>query len=90
MSCDSTPNANRISPAAANVFSGEVEKVLALLARLPRLGRVVGDPYRRIKLGRFPHSIIYVLEGNRVIVHTIVSNYESLDSTLRRLRAGPS
>ena len=33
-------------------FSREVEKTLALLSRMPRLGRFVGAPYRRMKLSR--------------------------------------
>ena len=67
-------------------FSREVEKTLALLSRMPRLGRFVGAPYRRMKLSRFPYSLIYTVEGQRVMIQTIVSNYDSLDLILRQLR----
>ena len=69
-------------------FSRDVEKSLALLARMPRLGRFVGAPYRRMKLSRFQYSLIYTAEGRRVMIHTILSNYESLDTILRQLRRG--
>lgn len=67
-------------------FSREVEKTLALLSRMPRLGRFVGAPYRRMKLSRSPCSLIYTIEGQRVMIQTVVSNYGSLDIILRQLR----
>lgn len=79
-------DAENHAPGRGDRFSEEVEKVLVLLSRLPRLGRVVGAPYRRLKLSRFPFSLIYVVEGRRVFIHTIASNYESLELLLRRLR----
>ena len=53
---------------------------------MPRLGRFVGTPYRRMKLSRFPYSLIYTVESQRVMIHNVVSNYESLDIILRQLR----
>jgi plasmid stabilization system protein ParE len=67
-------------------FSHEIEKGLALLSRMPRLGRFVGKAYRRMKLSRFPYSLIYTVEGERVMIQTVVSNYNSLDLILRQLR----
>ena len=67
-------------------FSREVEKTLVLLSRMPRLGRFVGAPYRRMKLSRFPYSLIYTVEGQRVMIQSVVSNYDSLDIILRQLR----
>jgi plasmid stabilization system protein ParE len=67
-------------------FSHEVEKTLALLSRMPRLGRFVGAPYRRMKLSRFPCSLIYTVEGQRVMIQAVVSNHDSLDIVLRQLR----
>ena len=64
----------------------EIEKMLALLARMPRLGRIVGAPYRRMKLSRFEYSLIYTVEGRRVLIHAIASNHEPLDTILRQLR----
>ncbi len=69
-------------------FSREVEKTLGLLAKMPRLGRAVGGPYRRMKLSRFPLSLLYTIEGRRVMIHTVASNWESLDMILARLRRG--
>ena len=66
-------------------FSREVEKTLTLLSRMPRLGRLVGVPYRRMKLSRFPYSLIYTVESQRVMIQTVVSNYDSLEIILRQL-----
>ena len=74
------------APSRGEGFSREVEKTLALLARMPRLGRFVGAPYRRMKLSRFPYSLIYTVKSQRVMIHAVVSNYESLDVILRQLR----
>jgi plasmid stabilization system protein ParE len=76
------------TPARGASFSAEVEKVPVLLRRMPRLGRVVGDPYRRMKLSRFPQSLIYTFEGSRIFIHTIASNHEPLEMLLQRLRRG--
>lgn len=73
-------------PDGGATLSSEVEKALALLQAMPRLGRVVGAPFRRLKLSRFPLSLIYTFEGSRVLVHTIASNHEPMDALLRRLR----
>jgi plasmid stabilization system protein ParE len=69
-----------------DAFSHEVEKTLALLSRMPRLGRFVGPPYRRMKLSRFPYSVIYCVEGARVMIQAVVSNHDSLDTILHQLR----
>ena len=67
-------------------FSREVEGLLALLIRWPRLGRPVGQNYRRLKMSRLPYSLIYTVEGRRVMIQTVVSNNESLDAILRSLQ----
>ena len=67
-------------------FTHEAEKVLCLLSRMPRLGRPVGGPYRRMKLSRFSYSLIYTVEGQRVMIQTVVSDYDSLEVILRDLR----
>ena len=74
------------TPGRGDSFSDEIEKLLELLRHMPRLGRTVGAPYRRLKMGRFQYSLIYSVEGNRVLVHTIASNYDSLETLLFRLR----
>jgi len=79
-------DAEEQAPGRGDRISEEVEKLLALLSHMPRLGRIVGTPYRRMKLSRFPFSLIYVLEGRRVFIHTIASNHEPLEVLLRRLR----
>jgi plasmid stabilization system protein ParE len=42
-------------------FREEVQRVLALLARFPRLGQPVRGSVRRIMLSRFPYHIYYRL-----------------------------
>jgi plasmid stabilization system protein ParE len=67
-------------------FTREVEGLLALLLRWPRLGRPVGRNYRRLKMSRLPYALIYSVEGRRVMIQTVVANHESLDAILRRLQ----
>jgi hypothetical protein len=81
-------DADERKPAGGAQFSAEVDKLLVLLRRMPRLGRVVGGPYRRLKLSRFPQSLIYTYEGSRIFIHTIASNHEPLEMLLQRLRRG--
>ncbi|WP_089722001.1 type II toxin-antitoxin system RelE/ParE family toxin [Candidatus Entotheonella palauensis] len=46
-------------------FREEVQRVLALLTRFPRLGQVVRGSVRRMQLSRFPYHIYYrLLEGS--------------------------
>lgn len=68
-------------------WTAEVEKLLVLLRAMPRLGRIIGGPYRRLKLSRFPFSLIYTFEASRLFIHTIASNHEPLEMLLRRLRS---
>lgn len=79
-------DAEERAPGGGERFSQEIDKVLALLAHMPRLGRVVGPPYRRVKLSKFAYSLLYVVESRRVFIHAIASNYDSLEQLLRRLR----
>jgi len=67
-------------------LSREVEGLLTLLSRWPRLGRPVGQNYRRLKMSHLPYSLIYTVEGRRVTIQTPVSNHESLDAILRSLQ----
>ncbi len=66
-------------------FSREIERVLGLLSLWPRLGRQVGQDYRRLMMSHFPYSLIYAVEGRRVLIHAVASNHISLGTTLRSL-----
>lgn len=65
-----------------------MEKTLSLLRRMPRMGRIIGATYRRMKLTRFPFSLIYTFEAGRIFIHAIASNYEPMEMLLERLRRG--
>ena len=49
-------------------FIAEVEKVVAVLCDQPNIGQRVGEEFRRIHLARFPYSLIYSIESERIWV----------------------
>ena len=49
-------------------FITEVEKVIGVLSDQPEIGQKVGGEFRRIILARFPYSLIYGIESDRIWV----------------------
>lgn len=72
-------------PGRGDRFRAEVEHVLELLAVFPFMGFVFERPYYRAKLSRFPFSIIYSVEGDRIMVQSVASDYEPREALRRRL-----
>ncbi|WP_083805245.1 type II toxin-antitoxin system RelE/ParE family toxin [Chthoniobacter flavus] len=66
-------------------FSREVERALGLLSLWPRLGRSLRQDYRRLMMSHFPYSLIYAVEGRRVLIHAVASNHIPLGTILRSL-----
>ncbi len=49
-------------------FIAEVERISEALRDQPRIGQSVGEELRRILLARFPYSLIYSIEPERIWV----------------------
>jgi len=49
-------------------FIAEVERVVEVLCDQPNIGQRVGEEFRRILLARFPYSLIYSIESERIWV----------------------
>ncbi len=78
-------NFESLAPERGEQFAREIERVLGLLSLWPRLGRKIRQDYRRLMMSHFPYSLIYMVEGRRVMIHTIASNHASLGTILRSL-----
>ena len=55
-------------PGLGSGFIAEVERVVAVLCDQPNIGQSVGEDFRRILLARFPFSLIYSIEPERIWV----------------------
>jgi len=55
-------------PGLGSGFIIEVERVVAVLCDQPNIGQSVGEELRRILLARFPYSLIYSIESERIWV----------------------
>ena len=55
-------------PSLGSGFIIEVERVVAVLCDQPNIGQSVGEELRRILLARFPYSLIYSIESERIWV----------------------
>jgi plasmid stabilization system protein ParE len=55
-------------PGLGDSFIAEVERVVGVLCDQPNIGQSVGQEFRRILLLRFPYSLIYSIETERVWV----------------------
>jgi toxin ParE1/3/4 len=55
-------------PGLGDRFIAEVESITEVLCDQPNIGQSVGDKLRRILLARFPYSLIYSIESERIWV----------------------
>ena len=55
-------------PGLGDRFIAEVESIIEVLCDQPNIGQSVGDKLRRILLARFPYSLIYSIESERIWV----------------------
>ena len=55
-------------PGLGDRFIAEVESIIEVLCDQPNIGQSVGDKLQRILLARFPYSLIYSIESERIWV----------------------
>jgi len=55
-------------PGLGDRFIAEVERIVEVLCDQPNIGQSVGEELRRIILARFPYSLIYSIESERIWV----------------------
>ncbi len=55
-------------PGLGERFVNEVERIIEVLCDQPKIGQSVGEELRRILLARFPYSLIYSIEPERIWV----------------------
>jgi plasmid stabilization system protein ParE len=78
-------NLDERQPGRGELFSIAFESLRDLLREFPRLGRPFAEPFHRLKMSRFPYALFYEVAGNRIIVHAILSDFESPSYIRRRL-----
>ena len=67
---------NAESPGLGSEFREEVQRVLALLSRFPRLGQSVRGNVRRMMLSHFPYHIYYrLLESDNLRILAVAHNH---------------
>ena len=52
-------------------FLPEVDSRLQHLKSFPLIGRLYRGRYRRLLIPRYPFGIFYVVESNRIVIHSI-------------------
>jgi len=55
-------------PGLGDRFIAEVERIVEVLCDQPNIGQSVGEELRRIILARFPYSLFYSIESERIWV----------------------
>jgi len=55
-------------PGLGDRFIAEIERIVEVLCDQPHIGQSVGEELRRIILARFPYSLIYSIESERIWV----------------------
>ena len=71
--------------AREEVFIADLDHILELLREFPNLGPVFAGPFHRRKPSRHPQAVFYEVGGSRVIVHAILSDWETDHFIRRRL-----
>ena len=67
-------------------FLHDVESRLEQLTRFPLSGRLYRARYRRLLIPRYPFGIFYVVESNRIVVHSIFDLRRSPEKLAERLQ----
>jgi toxin ParE2 len=57
------------APGLAQQFLDEVRTARRRIAERPRAWHPLGNGVRRFRLGHFPYGLIYVVEGDEIIVN---------------------
>ncbi len=62
-------------PGLGNGFIVEVERIVGILRDQPKIGQRIEKEFRRILLARFPYSLIYRIEPERILVVTVAHQH---------------
>lgn len=62
-----------------------VDGSLTSLSRFPEMAPVYYQAIRRLVLRRFPHGVVYSLEGQRILVHAVLDLRQDPKRIRRRL-----
>jgi toxin ParE1/3/4 len=54
-----------------HAFLTDVDSRLEDLKRFPLIGQLCRGRYRRLLIPRYPFGIFYVVESNRIVIHSI-------------------
>lgn len=65
---------SRHTEGLGNSFLQSVQDTLDIIERYPRIHPVVHDEARRAQIARFPYGIIYVVEGDTILVIGVFHN----------------
>jgi len=58
-------------PGKQKPFLSDVNSRLQHLKSFPLIGRLYRGRYRRLLIPRYPFGIFYVVESNRIVIHSI-------------------
>ena len=76
----------RQSPVVARDFFDEIQRVSALLQDFPKASPTVRGEVRRKVLRRFPFSILYMIDGERVVVIAVMHHHRRPDYWHERVK----
>lgn len=62
-------------PGLGNSFIIEVERIIEILRDQPKIGQRIKKEFRRIILARFPYSLIYYIEPERIWVIAVAHQH---------------
>jgi plasmid stabilization system protein ParE len=67
-------------------FFHDAESRLEQITKFPLSGRLYRGRYRRLLIPRYPFGIFYVVESNRVVIHSIFDLRRSPEKLAERLK----
>jgi plasmid stabilization system protein ParE len=62
----------RQQPGLGDAFTDEVEAGIAFILKGPEVWRVFEGEVRRYLIHRFPYSILYTIEGQRIVIWAVM------------------
>lgn len=78
---------NDASPGLGLQFLAEARAAVKLLERHPRLGTVVADEIRAKHLIRFPHTLLYALDEDEVVILAVAHQRQDLSRWIEIVRS---
>ncbi len=68
----------------ASAFLQEFDRISSVVSELPEIGSPVGDGYRKMVMRRFPFTVIYRNELERILILAVGHQRRHPDSWLKR------